>query len=479
MAFGGKGHFWIVFALTSLCSSPAWAQSEAPSAPDPATSPIQFHLQTGGNLVAEQDLFWNFAQDVAGVTDFDSNAEWFEAYVKPGATFTHDLSPRATVYGGLSAVASMTVGTDAFDTGDTGRVTLEEGYIGLRFTLADATSIDLSIGPREFKAGTGMLLASGGSSGFSRGALKLGPRKAWGMSGLARISAGAVSGTAFYLDPNESPDNDSGTRMAGLDLRYDPDPGAYAGLTIGRVLESSAPYPKAAPGGVGVPSILEGARDGLEFMTLYGRAQPFSGQLSNAFVTADIALERNDRIDLRAWAWRVQAGYVFDHRWKPTLTLGYQTFSGDDPDTARLERFDPLYFEGNPSAWSTGTKSSMVFINSNVNALQLSLAVSPTPRDTFTARITRIGVNELKSPIQFGQATRVEVQDGVVNPITGVTRSRLSDDFYLEYSRVVTPNLYLTMGFSVSTPGPGIDSIVADVDAPRWSGGYINLIANY
>lgn len=432
------------------------------------------HLQGGVNLVVEHHLFWDFGETVAGVTDFDPNAEWFEAYLKPGVTFERRAGDHATFYGGLSGVGSMTIGTDAFDAGDTGRVTLEEGYLGWRYAEGE-TTFDLSVGPRVFKAGTGMLIEAGGSSGFSRGALKLGPRKAWGFAALGAISHGAFKGTAFYLDPNESPDNDSGNRLAGVDLRYDSNPNALIGLTAGKVIESGSPYPKAPPGGIGVPSIIPGARDGLEFINLYGRA-PLAG-LPNAFMAADLAFERNDRINMRAWAGRAQVGYTFaEHRWKPTFTIGYQTFSGDDPDTDRLERFDPLYYEGNPSAWSTGTKSSMIFINSNVNAWQVAASITPTPVDTFTVRIHRIDADQLRSPIQFGQATRVEGDD-VDNPITGVTRHHLSDDLYFEYFRVVSPNLFLTTGFSVSNPQAGMKSIVAD--PPIWTGAYINLIANY
>ena len=50
-------------------------------------------------------------------------------------------------------------------------------------------------------------------------------------------------------------------------------------------------------------------------------------------MAADLAFERTDRIDMRAWAGRAQIGYTFaEHRWKPTFTVGYQTFSGDDPE---------------------------------------------------------------------------------------------------------------------------------------------------
>lgn len=183
---------------------------------------------------------------------------------------------------------------------------------------------------------------------------------------------------------------------------------------------------------------------------------------------------------MAAWAGRVQVGYTFaEYSWAPTISYSYQTFSGDNPSTSKLERFDPLFYEGSPSSWSTGSKSSMLFINSNVNAHQISLRVTPTPRDTFTLRYSYIDVNELRSPIQFGQATRVDnSSEGVPNAITGATARHLADDIYLEYNRVLTQNIYLTTGFSVSFPGPGSASLV-NGNLPVWTGGYVNVVANY
>jgi hypothetical protein len=52
----------------------------------------------------------------------------------------------------------------------------------------------------------------------------------------------------------------------------------------------------------------------------------------------------------------------------PTLTCAWQSFSGADPDTWELERFDPLYRRGPPSAWATASRSSMVFIDYNAQS---------------------------------------------------------------------------------------------------------------
>lgn len=465
----------------------AFAQEQPAQEQAPAKDPmllidqngfmLRGHLQAGVNGVIEQNLFWNFASVVAPTTD--AHAEWLELYIKPGLSFTLDLDNSVVLYGKASLVASGTLGMDAYDTGNTGAITLEEGYIGLRAGGEGGPSMDVSVGPREFKAGTGMLLANGGSSGFDRGALKLGPRKAWEMALLGSIGYDDIKGTAFYLDANEQPDNDSGTKIVGVDLRYDRTTQTFLGATYGHVLESGSPYPKAAPGGIGVPEIIPGAREGLNFINVYGRGNPFDLDNENFFVAGDIAYEWNERINMSAWAGRAQIGYTFsDVPWTPTISYTYQTFSGDDPTTSGLERFDPLFYEGSPSAWATGTKSSMVFINSNVNAHQVALSVKPTPTDTITLRYAHIRANQLASPIQFGQGTRVINAGGEAVPIAGVTDGHLSDDIFIEYSKVLTPNAFLTAGFSVSFPGAGIQS-VNQVDTPVWTGGFVNVIVNF
>lgn len=440
---------------------------------------IRAHIEAGLNAVAEQNLFWNLASTTAPSANFNPNQSWLEGYVKPGISWTGNLDYGLIAYGKLSGVASGTLGIDAFGAGNIGRVTLEEGYLGLRTRDTTGSWFDVSVGPREFKAGSGMLLANGGTSGFERGALKLGPRKAWEFAALGRVGYSGFTATAFYLDPNEVPSNNSFTKIAGGDFRYDGASNTFAGLTIGHVLDSSVPYPKAAPGGIGPPIILPDARKGLNFANLYWRTNPFRGVLENLFLSADYAYEWNPAVDLQAWAGRVQIGYVFAGvQWQPTLTYSYQTFSGDDPTTSKLERFDPLYYEGTPSSWSTGSKSSLVFINSNVNAHQISLRITPSRRDTLTLRYSYINANQLASPLQFGQATRIIPSGDNPAVIAGVIDKHLSDDIFLEYTRQLNPNTYLTAGYSVSFPGKGITSITTD-KTPVWTGGFVNVVVNF
>ena len=315
---------------------------------------VRGHLQFGLNAVVEDNLFWDLAAATAPTSGFDPDTEWLEGYIKPGLSFEQQLDTGAVFYGKLSAVSSYSWGTDAFDTGDTGATTLEEAYLAIRGDLGGGLSYDLSLGPRELTLGTGMLIANGATSGFERGALKLGPRKAWETAAIGRLSFGDVTGTAFYLDPNELPSSDGYNELAGLDIRFDAPAGGYLGATFVNVLNSDSPYPQAAPSGGGAPTVTPGAREGTNTLDLYGKTNPFAGALENWDFTGEVAYQWNDRIDLEAWAGRITAGYNFANvAWSPYLTVGFQTFSGDDPNTTKLERFDPLYYQGSPSAWAT------------------------------------------------------------------------------------------------------------------------------
>ena len=441
---------------------------------------IKGHFQAGLNAVSERNLYWNLSDTFAPQARFDTDADWLEMYVKPGVSFTFVAGEDVTLYGKASSVASFTWGTDPFDARTTGRATWEEGYLGLRTRLADDLDLDVSVGPRELRLGTGMLISNGGSSGFERGALKFGPRKAWEFAGIARLNAGPVKATGFYIQPNEQRSSNSGNSLVGGDLRYDAAGGGFLGATYVNVVTSDAPYPQAAFGGVGPPTVTPGDREGLNAVSLYVASPPFGGLLSDLFLTGDFAIEWNPRIDMRAYAARAQIGHRFpDLPWSPVLTYSYQTFSGDDPNTKRQERFDPLYYDGGLTAWATGTKAAMLFINSNVNAHSLALRLSPSKVDTVTLRYSHVRANELRSPVQFGQATRFSFTGGNLGTVVaGVTDAHLSDDLMIEYSRILNSYTFLTAGFSVTFPGQGIRA-VAPGDTPAWTGGFVNIVVNF
>ncbi|MCA0404782.1 MAG: alginate export family protein [Proteobacteria bacterium] len=460
-------------------ASPQPAPAKDPLTYTFADGHIKFGLEAGFQVVGEARAFWNLSHTFAPASRFKTTLGWGEAYLKPGFTFEKRLGSGLALYGGASLVAARTLGRDIFDIQDKGRVLLENAYAGAKFgTPGSGFYADVSAGAQPYRIGTGMLIADGGQDGFERGALIFGPRAAWAMTGIARLGHGAFSAEGFYLDANEYASNNSKSTLAGVNFAYAPAKGQNLGLALGKVLTSLAPYPQAAPGGVGIPAILMDARKDLAFLNAYGRWNPVSS-LPGLWIAGDFAYQWNDRIDMRAWGARGEIGYAFSELpFSPTLSYAWQTFSGDNPNTRRLERFDPLFYDGSPAGWATGSNGSFMFINSNVNAHRATLALYASARDILTFRYAHVRANQLNSPVQFGQATRFAFTNGVPGLIAGVRKAHLSDEFLAEYTRILTPNAFLSFGFAYSVPGAGLRGL-ATSRLPDWYAGFANLVIKY
>ena len=93
-------------------------------------------------------------------------------------------------------------------------------------------------------------------------------------------------------------------------------------------------------------------------------------------------------------------------------------------------------------------------------------------------RYAHIRANELRSPIQFGQGTRVDLSGSGANVVAGVTDAHLADDIFLDYTRIVNRNTFVSAGVAVSFPGQGIKNIVGN-DADPWTGAFFNIVVNF
>ena len=59
-----------------------------------------------------------------------------------------------------------------------------------------------------------------------------------------------------------------------------------------------------------------------------------------------------------------------------------------------------------------------------------------------------------------------------------MTDARLADDLFVEFSRIINRNTFLTAGVSVSFPGEGIDDVIGG-GADPWTGGFLNVVVNF
>ncbi len=433
---------------------------------------LKLGLDAAAQTAGEIDSWWNLTDAFPPPTPFDPDRSWTEGYVKPSARLDIEATSALAFYGGLAAVASYTWGKDVFDAGDTGAVTVENAYGGLRLAAGPNIGFDVSAGMQDYMIGSGMLIQMGGGNGYEHGALLLSPRTAWDMTAIARERFGGLTLEQFYLDPSELESGDSLTELAGLHARYDWSAEDYAGLAYIHVLKSD--YPALAAPLVIIP----GGRESMNVLHGYGRATPLA-DLPGLWLAGDLAYEWNERIDQQAWGGQAEIGYAATGlRFMPVFSYAFRYFSGDDPSTSVNERFDSLFYEGSPTGWATGGNASLAFYNSNVMAHRFGVDVTLSERDFAKARYWHVRTAQENSPIQFGQGAEVEFENGTPIIIAGVQTPHLSDDFYLEYTRVLTANLFLTAGGALSIPGAGLRDAARGL-AEDWWGGYVNLSVKY
>ena len=305
-------------------------QAEARSTGLPSQFDWTFNFDAGwGNFGFANSLFNNPKEP--GV-DENLSDQWFEGYVKPALSGTYTLASTSEIYGKLSAVGERTYGSVPAAFGeDVSSFGPEDLYIGWRSgkSLDDwaRTRWTSRSADAQYRLGHGFLLYDGGAEGGSRGGYWTNARKAFEFAAIGALQARAHTAELFYLDKDELPESDSGTRLWGANYE----------LALGEQSTFGATYMKFfADDGVQA-----GTRraERVQPARLHG-ADPELPDLSFEF---EYALEDNgDALDSNAWT--LQAAYQLSEvAWKPKLSYRYAFFEGDDPATLANENFDPLF----------------------------------------------------------------------------------------------------------------------------------------
>lgn len=455
---------------------------EATPLPPPPADPLLFdsgplRVKFGFEALSQGawavNSWWRLSEQFAPEASYTPNRVWAEGWFKPSVRTDLTASDWLRAYSGVSAVGSGNLGRDLFDQGYRGLISVEDAYLGVKFgNPEEKRTLDLSYGRQQYKIGSGMLIGVGAYNGFERGATTTFARRAWADTALARANWGPVSFDTFYLRPNELRSGDTNNRLAGGKGEVALGENQYAGFAYLNVFESTLPY-------VGAPvRLFENGRDGLQVIHAYTRVNPLRDALPGLYVAGDFAYQWNDRIDLRAVGYNGEVGHTFASLpLKPTPAYAFRYFSGDDPNTARLEKFDPLFYEGSPPLWAAGGNGSFVFLNSNILAHRASLGVTVTPRDFVNFYYWHVRAPQTNSPLQFGTFARIDVSGGEPRLVSGVPDPHLADEFYAEYTRMITQNVFVTTGFAVSVPGRGLKAVAPNVQP--WFGGLLNVAVKY
>lgn len=303
--------------------------------------------------------------------------DWVEGYLHYGFYGITPLSDSVYVYGGLSAISAGSVGQELFTDETRGYTYFEDAYAGIITGETDAAgnrlAFNFSAGRQRFTLANAFLIANTAANGEERAALQANARWAADFLAQAQLYYNDTKFEAFYLDPDELPLLDSESKYLGVNLEMHPVSGLMVAGSYVHALESNANY----FGPLGAPI---GTREGLNVFDARLTYSPNPANVAGPFFGLEGAFQTHSEIDMLAMAGYAEAGYRFpEWPWSPTISYRLSYFSGDDPDTATYERWDPLLSGGTGEQWVQGANHFKVVQDSNVIAQRIQASVRPLP----------------------------------------------------------------------------------------------------
>lgn len=375
---------------------------------------------------------------------------WAEGYIEPGIGGISRLGDTPLyAYGSVTYLESVSWGQDLYDSGTRHHGAFEQAYAGLIVDLPGPEhAINVSAGRQIYQLRQGFLISKipGSTNLGSLGALWLGPRLAFDQTVLATYKNGPLTAEGIFLKPTEFAGMETNTQIAGGSVAYNDGRIVDAALTYLEVPSSTKPY--FAPDG----SVLT-TRAGLRTISpSIWLTRVFD--LDGLWLKGEFAYQTHERIDMAAYAFAIWPGYRADDLpWKPGISYRYAQFSGDNPATARYERYDPL-LSGGQNNYVPGMLLSSVLVNSNMRSQRLSLTANPT--------------DEIGLTLEYNYHRAIQLDNrGGIGPLQELSAKALAQEIDLFCSIYASKNLYVQAVLAAAMPGAAIRDAVGG-SASNW-----------
>jgi alginate export protein len=363
-----------------LAASVVAQETPPPPTPEPTPPPAAEEARSTG---LPHGIAWTFNLDVSGGSfgfanslyanpkpeqpSGDLSDNWFESGAKPALTGVFTSSKSWQLYGKVSAVGERTFSAPPSLVGESASsFKVEDLSLGWRSGKSVGSGenvLDFTVGRTQYQLGHGFLLWDGAAEGGTRGGYWSNVRKAFEFAAIGRFKPGHHTLEAFYLDKDDLPEADSGSRLWGANYQY----AIGEDTTIGATYMKWYAHHDVKPG-----------RDGLNVYNGRLYTAPFPKLKALSFEGEYAKEDNGDALD--SYAWTAQASYQLNTSWKPKLTYRYAFFKGDDPATPANESFDPLFLGFYDwGTWWQGEIAGEYFVsNSNLVSHQVRLHLTPS-----------------------------------------------------------------------------------------------------
>jgi Alginate export len=431
----------MLLAPSSVGAQSALAPPVAPQAkpadqaePRPTGLPAHinwtFNLDAGWGTFGFNNSYYNDPKE-PGLPE-DLSDQWLEGYVKPALSGVFTLKSSSEIYGKVSGVGERTYAGSLEpygpDVSSFGVDDLAIGWrSGTRFKKAGENAVDFSVGRVPYQLGQGMLLYDGAAEGGSRGGYWTNARRAFQFGAVGRFKPGPHTIEVFYLNRDELPESDTGTRLWGFNYQFAHGESTTLGASYMRGIAKADLRPD---------------RDGLNIFNLRADTAPLPDVPDLSF-EFEYASERNGGArDSNAWT--LKSAYEFGQvAWKPKLSYRYASFQGDDPATPANEAFDPLFpgFADWGSWWQGEIAGEYFLSNSNL--------ISHQVRAHFTASDS-VGTGVIVYDFRLDQPASY-------GPMVTDTHVAVETDIYVDWK--ANSNFSISIVGAFANPGRAVEQL--------------------
>jgi hypothetical protein len=328
---------------------------------------LTFNVDAAAAAFENKDSWFGESNSFLGNT----TDNWSEYGVEPRLSLEVPVAG-GTVYGQLSGVYTATDSDDAsgltIGGGDSDDFNTEQGHLGWKvsnvFDGLENDSFSISTGRQDYKIGTGMLIADGGSDGGHYGGWYIGMRKAFKGTVIASLKSDEMLLEGFRL---ENRPRRGGTEGEAY--------GANGEYTFFGSTKLGASY-----------IVVDAELPGYDDLDVYDGRLDWTpgGALEGLALSGEFAHEESDQID--ADGWFAQLAYQTKELcWTPTFSYRYAHFDGDDLDTPEEEQFREIaYGYTDYGSWYQGEiTGNYPLANGNLNSHQLRVKAQPSDSVTL------------------------------------------------------------------------------------------------
>lgn len=402
-----------------------------------------FGVYSDSNPWFGDPALFNGASSIAGNLP-GGQTTWTEAYLEAGLGAAAQIGDTPFyAFGAVTGMATTSLGQDVFRDDTRVYAAPEKAYAGVLFEDPEADfSALLSLGRQAYTVNDGFLVhfVRQSSNAGIRGATYLGPRVTSDFTALLETRLGPWRASAFWIDLDELPIIDTETRFAGATVGRAFDNGLALDAMVLAIADSNGSL--VLPTGARVP------REGVVTVAGHGRWREPSG-LTGVWVEGELAHQVHETIDMAAWGGYGLVGYRAAHLpLRPSISYRFAALSGDDPDTATYERFDPLMSTG-LGYWLQGLSFGKLTANSNLVTHRVQGNLEVTPRLNLT--------------LEYFCLAAAERNNAGANPaLAQLASTDLGQEVTFTTRWAATDRIFFQGIASVALPGEALEAIGAD-----------------